>query len=243
MMIEQLEIRNHEAVRGLQLGLILPRNDGNYQVSFSQRVSDTYWQKVIYLLMDSEGNTLDFEPVEFQSSPRAQGEMGGLMPTPFMGTTITYTSDDGALYSAWNHDFLIRKHDANGDYQFAIYYPVTGSAFDLSYHTPTPFFDRDDVLRAIDKYDQKLPESNPIIDLLKVDDYNRIWAAVPMDPQRKVYEWWILGESGELLAKLQRPRNKTIFDIKNGYLYAKEIDEETDIEYVVKYRMEFREVR
>lgn len=39
-----------------------------------------------------------------------------------------------------------------------------------------------------------------------VDDKNRIWAAVPMDSQREMVEWWILDESGELLVKLQRPR-------------------------------------
>jgi len=76
---------------------------------------------------------------------------------------------------------------------------------------------------------------------MRIDDENRVWAAVPMDQQREILEWWILDESGELLAKLQRPLLKTIFDIKNGYLYGKEVDEETGAEYVVKYRMEFRE--
>jgi len=73
------------------------------------------------------------------------------------------------------------------------------------------------------------------------DDENRIWAAVPMYGEPMKYEWWILAPSGELLAKLQRPREKTIFDIKDGYLYAKEIDEETGAEFVVKNRMELTE--
>jgi len=238
MLSEHLAIRDHEAVQGMKLGLIMPREDGNYLVSFSQRRTDTFWSKVKYLLMDEAGNELQFEPLEFRSSPNAQGKMGGLMPIPFIGSTIKYLSDEDALYSVWNHDFLIRKYDNNGVYQSAIYYPVTGSPFDLSFHTPTPFFDASDVMRAIDMHDEELPESNPVLDNLMVDDENRIWAAVPMDGQRKNYEWWILAPSGELLAKLQRPRDKTIFDIKNGYLYAKEIDEDTGAEFVVKYRIE-----
>jgi hypothetical protein len=79
--------------------------------------------------------------------------------------------------------------------------------------------------------------------MLMTDDENRIWAAVPMYGEQEMNEWWILDESGELLAKLQRPRNLWIFDIKGGYLYAKEIDEDTGAEFVVKYRIELMERR
>lgn len=62
-----------------------------------------------------------------------------------------------------------------------------------------------------------------------------------MNANQDMYEWWILAPSGELLAKMQRPREQTILDIKNGYFYAKEIDERTDEEFVVKYRIELTE--
>ena len=111
----------------------------------------------------------------------------------------------------------------------------------MGFHTPTPFYDEKDVMKALDLHDQSLPESNPVILFLMADDENRIWAAVPIYGEREIYEWWILDQSGELLAKLKRPRDKTIYDIKDGYLYAKEIDEETDAEYVVKYRIVLEE--
>lgn len=245
MQIEQFPIREHEAVQDLEIGLILANNDGNHLVSFSQRVSDTGWPIEIYLRMDADGNALDYQPLEFISSFRAQGEVEAsvpmsFMPMPFIGSTITGYSDEGELYSAWNHDFLIRKYDSRGIYQSAIYYPVKGSPFDLSVHTSTLFFNANDVMRATGMYDEELPETNPVLSALMIDDENRIWAVVPIDLQREMFEWWILDETGELLAKVQRPR-KSIFDIKNGYLYAKEIDEETDAEYVVKYRIEMRE--
>jgi len=246
MMIEQLPIREHEAVEGLEIGPIVPQKDGNFLVHFSQRVSDTGWPKDIYLRMDADGNVLDYQPLEFITSFRAQGEVEAavplsFMPMPFIGSTITGYSDKGELYSAWNHDFLIRKYDSRGIYQSAIYYPVKGSPFDLSFHTSTLFFNANDIMRATGMYDEELPETNPVLSALVIDDENRIWAAVPMYGERTIYEWWILAPSGELLAKLQRPRDLRIFDIKDGYLYSKEIDEKTDEEFVVKYRIELGE--
>lgn len=242
MLLEHLPIRDQDAVQGLELVIIMTRNDGNHLVNFYQRVSDTGWPINKYLLMGPDGNELNFEPIEFRSSFKANGKIGASMPMPFMGSTLTDISDEGALYSVWNHDFLIRKYDARGIYQSAIYYPVTGSPFDLSFHTATPFYDRGDVIRALDIHAQELPEANPIIDRLIIDDENRIWVALPIDPQSRMYEWWILAPSGELLAKMQRPRELWIYDIKDGYLYTKEIDEETDAEYVVKYRIELEKV-
>jgi len=74
-----------------------------------------------------------------------------------------------------------------------------------------------------------------------VDDENRIWVAVPMGVKSEDYEWWVLKESGELLAKLQLPKAQPIFEVKNGYLYSKMVDETTGSEYAVKYRIELKE--
>jgi hypothetical protein len=246
MMIEQLPIRDHETVQGLELGLILPRNDGNYLVNFYQRNSDDGWRIHRYMLMDENGNAVDYESTEFRSSFKAQGYTDAdirmvYMSMPFLGGSVSGYSKYGELYKAWNQDFLINKYNAKGEYQSAIYYAIQGSPFELSHHTPTAFYKENDVLKAIGLHNQSLPETNPVISMLMADDENRIWAAVPMYGEPMKYEWWILAPSGELLAKMQRPREKTIFDIKDGYLYAKEIDEETGAEFVVKNRMEWTE--
>lgn len=243
MLIEQLVIRDHEEVKGMNLGLTFARNDGNYFVNFSQQGSDTY----IYLLMDRNGKALDFDPLEFPSylsirvpdRPMAPSLGLGLI----MGQTLTTINNKDVLYTIWTRDFLIKKYDSNGIYQSSIYYPIQGVPFDLDEYVQTaPFgYNARDIEKGLESIDIELPETNPILDNLMVDEENRIWAAVPMDPLRENYEWWILAPSGELLAKLQRPRNKTIFDIKNGYLYAKEIDDSTDVEFVVKYRIELTE--
>lgn len=244
-LIEQWRVHNHEQVQNLEFGRLNTRNDGNHLAAFFERVPVSDRPRIFkFMLIDTEGNVLNFEPLEFRAGFTIRPQTTPPSPSmtlQFMGRTITALSPDDALYSAWTRDFLIKKHDANGIYQSAIYYPITGSAFDLRDHTESSLYNIRDIRNAFESSDEELPDTNPVLADLMVDDENRIWAAVPMDPKREIYEWWILDESGELLAKLQRPRKKTIFDIKDGYLYAKETDEETGGEFIVKYRIELTE--
>ena len=245
MMIEQLSIRDHEAVQELELGLILPRNDENYWVIFSDRRSVIGQLSNRYKIMDHEGRLVQDPSLALPAGFRIQTDPSArpIMPLYFMGSTLEAVSRGDELYTAFTRDFLIRKYDANGIYQSAFYYPVQSLPFDLDVHTnSSPFSPSARVIKnAFSDIDRDLPETNPVLFRMRIDDENRVWAAVPMDQQREILEWWILDESGELLAKLQRPLVKTIFDIKNGYLYGKEVDEETGAEYVVKYRMELTE--
>ena len=241
-MVDQWRVHNHEAVQDLSFARLDTRNDGNHMAVFIERVPVSGKSPIFkFLLMDTDGNVLNHEPLEFRAGFTIRPQTTPPSPSitlSFMGHTITALSRDNTLYSAWTRDFLIKKHDANGVYQSAIYYPVIGSPFDLHDHTESSRYNSRDIKNAFENSEEELPETNPVLADLIVDDENRIWAAVPVDPQRENYEWWILDESGELLAKLQRTHEKEIFDIKDGYLYAKEIDEDTGAETVVKYRIE-----
>ena len=243
--IERWSIMDHEMVQGMGFGGIKARNDGNLIAIFNERISDTGRAKHKYLLVDIDGNVLDYEPFVIPSTLKVT-RSNSLVPSsliwlPFMGHYITALSDKDALYTVWTQDFLIKKYDANGGYQSAIYYPVIGSPFALDIYTQTARYSQSEVMNTLEKFDEELPESKPIIADLKVDDENRVWVAVPAGQQREKYEWWILKESGELLAKLLLPREQPIYEIKDGYLYSKETNEETGAEFVVKYRIELTE--
>ncbi|WP_205720282.1 6-bladed beta-propeller [Fodinibius halophilus] len=242
ILIERLNIRDHEAVQDLEFGYFKVRSDGNFLIMFKEPNSGTDRPVYTYLLMDVHGNALDFAPLVFPSNLNAMKSNSrvpnAFRPLPFMGETITALSDENAIYSVWTQDFLIKKYDARGNYQSAIYYPVTGSSFDLSEYTEQSSYTRGDVMNTLEIVDEKLPESNPAIADMKIDDENRIWVAVPTGVQSEIYEWWILKESGELLAKLRLARDQPIYDIKNGYLYSKKTNKETGTEYAVKYRIE-----
>jgi len=244
-LLEEWSARGHEAVRDLEMGSLFFRHDGNLLARFIDRVPDNDRPKDLkFLLVNTDGDVLNPDPLVFPSGFTIRPQTvppGPSISLPFMGTTITALSPDDALYSAWSQDFLIKKHGADGVYQSAIYYPVTGSPFDLNDHTESTRYNLSDIRNAFDNSAEELPESNIILVALRVDDKHRIWAGVQPDPKQEFFEWWILGPSGKLLAKLQHPKDQQVIDIKEGHLYNKETDEDTGAEFVVKYRMEFRE--
>ncbi|MFO7845354.1 MAG: 6-bladed beta-propeller [Balneolaceae bacterium] len=228
-----------------RFGYVHARQDGNYWLIFSDPRSVIGQLSIRYKIMDHEGRLVQDPSLALPAGFRIQTNpsLRPIMPLYFMGSTLEAVSRSDELYTAFTRDFLIRRFNANGIYQSAFYYPVQSLPFDLDVHTNSSVFSPSArvIKNAFSDIDRDLPETIPVLFRLRIDDENRIWAAVPMDQQREMFEWWILDESGELLAKLQRPLEKTIFDIKNGYLYGKEIDEETGAEFVVKYRMEWTE--
>lgn len=242
---EQLKIREHEAVQGLEFGVVYALNDGNFLVSFYERVSDNGWPVSKYLLMDAEGNALDYNTLEFKGSFKANGKTDNkgismpFMPMPFMGSFRHAANGQGELYSAWTMDLLIKKYDASGRYQSAIFYPVVGTPFDIENHLSNPFYDEDAIKEALEMHGEVFPENNPVVRRLLADDSGRIWVAIPAGNEPWINEWWILEETGELRAKLMISDGRQIFDIKGDHILIREKNEETGTDYVIKYRMEW----
>lgn len=240
--IRSILVENWKSDDGLRFGYVEARKDGNYLVIFMDSRSTFGRLEVKFKVMDHEGDSVNVEPLVFPDSFRIKvGEsMRPTMPLTFLGKTVTALSHEDALYTVWTQDFLIKKYDAKGEYQSAIYYPIQGLPFDLNEYTKTALFSPNarDIEKAFIEMDEEFPETFPVIENLMVDDKNRIWVALPVRVQQDSYEWWILDETGELLAKLLLPRDQPIYDIKNGYLYSKETNGETGDEYVVKYRIE-----
>ncbi|HET8864787.1 MAG TPA: 6-bladed beta-propeller [Gracilimonas sp.] len=238
-------LENWKSGDGLRFGYIEARNDGNYLLVFSENRSKPGRLESKYQVMDHAGNKVSAEPLVFPYGFRIKvgQSIRPTMPITFLGTTLTALSHEDALYAVWTNDFLIKKYDAKGEYQSAIYYPIQGSPFDLNEYSKTQLFSPKvgDIEKAFATMDEELPENFPVVDKLMVDDKNRIWVAVPAGAEREYYEWWILNETGELLAKLVLPKDQRIYDIKNGHLYSKETDEETGAEFVIKYRVELIE--
>ncbi|MDZ7680978.1 MAG: hypothetical protein U5J63_04510 [Fodinibius sp.] len=201
------------------------------------------------MVKDHEGKEVNFEPLKFQgrykvtSGTRKSKISTPTMPISFLGTTRTALSRKDELFTNWSREFLIKKYDSTGEYQSAIYYPIVGVPFVLDDYTKSAVFSPDagEIKKVLSANGIDIPDRLPLIDRLIIDDENRIWVALPTSASRDIYEWWILEENGELLAKLKLPEQRPIFDIKNGFLYSKKTNEELGVEYVVKYKIEFIE--
>ncbi|MEX0660937.1 MAG: 6-bladed beta-propeller [Balneolaceae bacterium] len=223
--LQDWNVRDLEAVRNMELSDFRARSDGNLLAIFSAhptgsgRTSNTK-----FMLVDMEGNVLNPEPlIELTSGYYIVSENRGnsmfplRMQVPFMGHSLYALSDDDAIYTAQTEDFLIKKYDAEGTYQSAFYYPVMGPPFDLD-SVQGEAGSQYAIRNALEVADAEIPETAPVLRNMRVDDENRIWVSVAVD--RETSEWWVLGESGELLAKAVLPDNEAICDIKNGYLYT-----------------------
>jgi hypothetical protein len=86
-----------------------------------------------------------------------------------------------------------------------------------------------------------LPSFWPVLRAVVIDDKDRLWVATTVE-NMKVYEWWVLEKNGELITQFQWPRIKPIQVVKNGNIYTRETDEETGLQQVVRYQVEFEEV-
>jgi hypothetical protein len=94
------------------------------------------------------------------------------------------------------------------------------------------------IRHVLKKANVEIPETAPVLRNMLVDDENRMWVNVAVD--RETSKWWMLGESGELLAKTALSDNEVICDIQNGYLYTKFFDSPGNSK-VIKYSINLTE--
>jgi len=131
-------------------------------------------------------------------------------------------------------DFLIKKHDAQGEYQSAFYYPVE-----------KPALSREEAMNSVDDHEQlqdavqsmQIPDTWPALQRMFADNTGRLWVSVYTEND-EINKWYILEESGELLARFVLPGETTIARVNDNSLYTRETDEETDLQQVVRYRVE-----
>jgi hypothetical protein len=242
--------------------IVIPRNDGNYFLMFSDETQKVGQLEVIFKVMDSEGNSVNDNSVitpsgfAIDTGSDSRTLRPSSMPLDFMGSTVTDLSKEDVFYVASTNDFLVKKYDADGVYQSAFFYPVEGPSFDLEKYLKEKAFTPNarQIRSALDEMNEELPKAFPIINQVIADDENRIWVSIPAGAGRESIEWWVLRESGELIAKLMLPRIQRIYDIKNGYLYARKDNgkkfgylysgdgsDEADAEYIVKYQIKLME--
>ncbi|GAA5521069.1 6-bladed beta-propeller [Aliifodinibius salicampi] len=257
--LEDWDVRDLDAVRNMKLSGFYARSDGNLLSIFkgyptgSGRTGNTK-----FMLVDTDGNALNPEPLIELPSPfyianDSQGDfmlpVSARIPLPFLGSILYGLTNDDEFYTARTDEFLIKKYDSEGTYQFAFYYPVMGPPFDMESFIERksgPMLSQYALKNALEEANIEIPESFSVIQDLMVDDKNRIWVSVMVE-YPATYEWWMLAESGELLAKIIIPDNETICDIQNGYLYTKYFDsgDSNDTENweskVVKYSINLTE--
>ena len=236
-----------QELEGTYLSEVFVRNDQAFLVKFSyttlpENIKD--WDKYngenYFYLLSSDGDISSRQLFQSQSTYEVMISFGGRrtgMPFEFYGKPLTAISKDNRIYHAWSEDFLIKEYETDGEYQQASYYPFEKAPFEIE----SSFSGASDTFIQEAEKSMEFPDTLPVLNDLLIDDENRIWVSTIVE-DFNFYEWWVLEASGELITTLEWPRDEPIEVIKNGKLYTRQTDEETGLERIVRYRVEFEEV-
>jgi hypothetical protein len=152
----------------------------------------------------------------------------------FLGETHIGLTNNNELVSGYSDQFLFHVMSIEGDTLRSIYHSVTPPRFDRA--AMLAEYENDANRKDIASMD--IPDTRPVYESFYVDDDNRFWVELLTD-NRDVNKWWVLDESGEKLAEFDQPSSSSIEEVKDGYVYFLETEEETGFREVVKYGFVF----
>ncbi len=235
---------------------VYPRNDGKRLVAYTFIQSHEYHEKermIRYYLHDIDGNIISGPVIKQKDLTylvyRYTGVGNHAFSFPFFGKSVLAISDHDHLYAVRTDEFKIDVFDPDGKHIRVIQHPyekvpVTRSELISMYEkidmTRLDRYQGDDVALNMIRAADNLPDSWPALNDLLIDDENRLWVSTIVE-DFDIYEWWVLEESGELITKFEWLRDEPIEVIKNGYVYTRQTDEETGLQQVMRYRVEFSE--
>lgn len=139
------------------------------------------------------------------------------------------------LVYAFSDELLFKVYDGTGKYKMAFYYPFQNTGFNID--VLISMFEIE--AEYINSIQQDAPEAWPAFHSFILDDENRLWVSTIVE-DFDVYEWRVLEETGELITRFDWPRDEPIEAIKNGYIYTREMDEETGLQQVVRYQIDMK---
>lgn len=201
---------------------------------------------IYYIKQDGKGNILS-EPIYKQKGPDYlienipfEDNYIEVMHTfPFHRNSLFTPSPDGEYYAARTEEFKIDVLDSEGNSIRTIEKPFDNVPLDTKNLIKTyketnykPELGKGVAVKMLQKA-ENLPTKWPALKSMLVDDEGRLWISTLVD-NTEIYKWWILKPSGEVISKLEWPRDKPIQQIRNGYLYTKEKDME-GADVVVRY--------
>ncbi|PWN05102.1 6-bladed beta-propeller [Rhodohalobacter mucosus] len=188
------------------------------------------------VLKREEGNFEEGTVYTFPASEalvrRGEGSVH-IMSTDYNRKSHISFDGDNTIIHGWTDDLLFKMHDTNGSYRQAIYVPYQNTSLSRT-DVLAEYADREEPWISMVRNDD-MPETWPAFDDMLTDDEGRIWVSLfTEDPD--TYTWLVLDpESEEAAGKVIRPREWSIIDVRDGFLYARETDEETGLVEVVKY--------
>ncbi|NBC67129.1 MAG: 6-bladed beta-propeller [Bacteroidetes bacterium] len=222
-----------------------PENENTYLLQLSMSVTPDAEQENRFV----EGRKIDITSGELSDSTffsfpatealiHRESNAVMVMSVPFNRKSVVRYRNRQLIYG-WSENFLLEIYDEEGSYERAIYY---------SYKNPP--LNRNEILKSYaDRQEQwqnivrnaDMPDTMPVFNDFFTDDEGRIWVK-KLTENRDEVEYVVLENTGELLAEFTWPAATHIQEIKNGFLYVLETEEETGLSEIVKYEISFDKI-
>lgn len=237
--------KHDELARILKVNELLVTDSGEIIVKMSSRsmLKENEITKIFYHKLSDNGNILPDRILELKRF-QAHFSERRILPfvMPFARNSLVSMTSNGTFYTAWSEDFLINIYNPKGQYVHSFHFPykkapITISGLDL----------HNSYMKILNEID--VPETWQALYTIENDDENRLWVST-ITKNDNVFQWWVIDETGEVLAVFNRPRPITepqtvmvrpLYNIMNGYFYEPERDKYGGIVRIVKYKIEFIE--
>lgn len=159
-------------------------------------------------------------------------------PIPFDRTTLFTISDKNEIYFAWTGEIAIKKYSSEGEFIKGFHYSFNNVK--VSNDDDFPEFHKNlgfvsDTKRILGN---KLPDTFPAIAHFFIDDKDRCWLATIV-PNENIYEWWILENDGDQIAKLLLSKKSVIRTVKNNKAYVSATSLDSGVPTIISYELKW----
>lgn len=233
------ELMNDQGELALEsVNAIMLLGNGSYLIGGVESIHESLESERTYttfFTIDENGNLTSDEL--FRSVRQDYHDFGGgAKSIPSSDEGIVEVSPEGIIYHANTSEFLIHAIDTGDNTRHSIKYPYENAPVD-----------RDRILDRYDDYlrdrmrDADFGDHWPALHSMIADDQNRLWVStITEDPD--TYTWWVLKDSGELLAKFDWPQSQEIETVRNGSMYVSDEDWENRVFTVQRYEIQMEPI-
>ena len=213
---------------------ILP--DGLYLAGF-QKVNSPTDRQLFFYRTDELAENYSGEIISYPNRQLfAENGPNGLliMMMPYEPETLLSHDTFGNLYTIFTEDFIIKKHDQNGNFLEAWQYPLTKKK--LLKADAIDMYTETDIRRAIRGDDT--PDTWPAVAHYLIDDNDQHWVA-RITQNLENYTWFVLDSDGVVKGTFDLPRSYSLFAVQNDKVYTKKFNPRTYAEEIIRFDVEW----
>jgi hypothetical protein len=161
---------------------------------------------------------------------------------PFYSKPLITVTPSGRIFVADSGEFLVRELNREGYTIGGFYVPINGVPLN-----------RDEAFGEIHEMERdiannaELPNRWPVMKSMWSDNQGRLWLSTFTEIEDEL-EWWVIDPDDGVTARFRWPGDRNAYPLNNGrtfkhingdYFYTREDDDETGLQTVVRYRIEF----